>query len=444
MCKEQIRGIIHQYAPQAPIGGMPGQDNLEMLQNMAVETVDMLIPQNKVGLVIGRGGETIKDLAVQSGCKMNMVQDGIYATAPEKPLRMHGLPHQIEKARQLVSGIIQQQEFQNQQRGGGGGGFNSYNSYNSQGNQPPPEASTELPVPKEYVGVVIGRSGDTIKRLQSETGATVKFNTVDPNIQGERYLTISGSKEAVAEAEARVKELLAKVALKDSKGGPNQQSEVYHVPANKCGLVIGKKGETINRMKEHTGAHVEMDKNSPHDAPTKQFFIKGTPEQIKAAKEEISKIIGDGQFSSGGGYGGGYGGGGGGYGGSGYGGYGGNQGGGGGGYGGQQQMMSHQDPAAMAYQQQMAAYYAQYYPQQMGGGMPGQQPGAGQQQSAPPSSQPAAAPATSQTSGNNSSQSVQQQWAAYYQQLVQMYGEQQAQVYWTQLSQQQGAASKPQ
>ena len=53
MCKEQIRGIIHQYAPQAPIGGIPGQDNLEMLQNMAVETVDMLIPQNKVGLVIG-------------------------------------------------------------------------------------------------------------------------------------------------------------------------------------------------------------------------------------------------------------------------------------------------------------------------------------------------------------------------------------------------------
>ena len=47
-------------------------------------------------------------------------------------------------------------------------------------------------------------------------------------------------------------------------------------------------------MKENTGAHVEMDKNSPHDAPTKQFFIKGTPEQIKAAKEEISRIIGDG------------------------------------------------------------------------------------------------------------------------------------------------------
>ena len=60
--------------------------------------------------ITGRGGETIKDLAVQSGCKMNMVQDGMYANAPEKPLRMHGTPFQIQKARELVSGIIQQQQ----------------------------------------------------------------------------------------------------------------------------------------------------------------------------------------------------------------------------------------------------------------------------------------------------------------------------------------------
>ena len=59
-------------------------------------------------------------------------------------------------------------------------------------------------------------------------------------------------------------------------------------------LRIVQKGETINRMKEQTGAHIEMNKNSPHDAPTKQFFIKGTPEQIKAAKDEIAKIVGDG------------------------------------------------------------------------------------------------------------------------------------------------------
>ena len=59
--------------------------------------------------IIGRGGETIKDLAIQSGCKMNMIQDGPYVNAPEKPLRMHGTRFAINKARELVSGLMQQE-----------------------------------------------------------------------------------------------------------------------------------------------------------------------------------------------------------------------------------------------------------------------------------------------------------------------------------------------
>jgi len=439
-CKEQIKDIVHQYAPQAPIGGMPGAGGFQgggMEHQGAVETVDMLIPQNKVGLVIGRGGETIKDLALQSGCKMNMVQDGIYANAAEKPLRMHGSSFQIQKARELVSGIIQQQEFQNRNnfgnnQGHGGGGGQHY-----QQNQGPFEASSNLPVAKEYVGIIIGRGGDTIKRLQSETGAKVQFNTIDPNVQGDRYLIIQGTKAQVAEVETRIKDLLQKVQQKDTRhGGPGFQQIEVPVPANKCGLVIGKKGETINRMKEQTGAHIEMNKHSPHDAPMKQFVIKGNPEQIKQAQAEIAKIVGDSDSPYGGGMGGGY-----------------NQrppmhghgGPMGAPHGGSPMMAPGAgagDPAALAYQQQMA-YYSHYYQQQQQ--MAAQQQAMQQQAPAaapsqPPAQQPPSAAAAPPQAG---AQSVQQQWAAYYQQLVHMYGEQQAQMYWTQLSQQQQQTAAP-
>ena len=50
----------------------------------------MMIPANKVGLVIGKGGETIKQLQNKSGCKMMMVQDGQWQSAPEKPLKITG------------------------------------------------------------------------------------------------------------------------------------------------------------------------------------------------------------------------------------------------------------------------------------------------------------------------------------------------------------------
>merc|ERR1719171_1738894 len=100
--------------------------------------------------------------------------------------------------------------------------------------------------------------------MQAETGAKIQFNTIDPNAQGDRYLIVQGTKEQVGDAENRIKELLSKVQLKEPRfsghHGQGTSQDVFNVPANKCGLVIGKKGETINRMKEQTGAHIEMNK----------------------------------------------------------------------------------------------------------------------------------------------------------------------------------------
>ena len=53
----------------------------------------------QVGLIIGRGGESIKDLQNKAGCRMQMIQEGIYANAPEKPLKMIGSPQAILKAK---------------------------------------------------------------------------------------------------------------------------------------------------------------------------------------------------------------------------------------------------------------------------------------------------------------------------------------------------------
>ena len=45
-----------------------------------------------LSLSLGKGGEMIKMLQERAGCKMQMIQDGPYASAPEKPLRMTGFP----------------------------------------------------------------------------------------------------------------------------------------------------------------------------------------------------------------------------------------------------------------------------------------------------------------------------------------------------------------
>ena len=45
--------------------------------------------------------------------------------------------------------------------------------------------------------MVIGRDGQTIRKIQNETGAKVQFNTVDPNAVGERWVLVQGSREQV-------------------------------------------------------------------------------------------------------------------------------------------------------------------------------------------------------------------------------------------------------
>ena len=152
-----------------------------------------MIPQVKVGIVIGRDDATKRDSAVQSGSKMNIVKDSIYANTPEQPLRPHSNPFQIQKASELGSGIIQQQKYHIRNSYGGQiGGHNSGGDGNFNQNQRPFEASSNLFVDKEYVSDVI--SGDTIKRHQSE----VQFKTIDPVAPGDRNLIIQVTKDLVA------------------------------------------------------------------------------------------------------------------------------------------------------------------------------------------------------------------------------------------------------
>lgn len=89
------------------------------------------------------------------------------------------------------------------------------------------------------------------------------------------------------------------------------------MPANKCGIIIGRGGDTIKQINQQSGAFCEMDRKSQHNTTEKNFNVKGSAEQIEAARRIICdkigmqiKVIG-GSGGGGGGGGGGYGGGGG-------------------------------------------------------------------------------------------------------------------------------------
>lgn len=68
--------------------------------------------------------------------------------------------------------------------------------------------------------------------------------------------------------------------------------ETVSIPAGKCGVIIGKGGETIRSINQQTGAHCEIDRRVPQNGIEKTFIIRGTPEQVEAAKQSMSEKLG--------------------------------------------------------------------------------------------------------------------------------------------------------
>lgn len=100
--------------------------------------IEIMVPGSKVGLVIGKGGETIKTLQEKTGAKMVIIQDGPTQEL-EKPLRITGEPSKIDHAKQLVFDLILDKDSFNN---------NSRPNFN-QGNGAPPGGETaEVFVPK--------------------------------------------------------------------------------------------------------------------------------------------------------------------------------------------------------------------------------------------------------------------------------------------------------
>uniref|UniRef100_A0A8C4DNI6 K Homology domain-containing protein n=1 Tax=Dicentrarchus labrax TaxID=13489 RepID=A0A8C4DNI6_DICLA len=259
---------------------------------------EMLIPASKVGLVIGRGGDTIKQLQERAGVKMMMIQDGPMPTGADKPLRISGDPYKVQAARELVLEVIREKD----------GDFRSgRNDFSARLGG----ANLDVPVPRFAVGIVIGRNGEMIKKIQNDAGVRIQFKA-DDGISPERVAMVMGQPDRCQHAVHLINELIQTAQERDgfgsalrsgrvrgrgdwTMGSPGPLQEVtYTIPADKCGLVIGKGGETIKSINQQSGAHVELQRNPPPstDPNTRVFTIRGTAQQMDLARQLIDDKIG--------------------------------------------------------------------------------------------------------------------------------------------------------
>uniref|UniRef100_A0A8D3AL24 K Homology domain-containing protein n=1 Tax=Scophthalmus maximus TaxID=52904 RepID=A0A8D3AL24_SCOMX len=268
---------------------------------------EMMIPAGKAGLVIGKGGETIKQLQERAGVKMILIQDASQGPNVDKPLRIVGDPYKVQQAQEMVEEILRDRDQ---------GGFSERNDFSSRmGGGMDVSLCAGIPVPRHSVGVVIGRNGEMIKKIQNDAGVRIQFKQ-DDGTGPDKIAHVSGPPDRCEHAAQIINDLLQSIRVREEgQGGPPGPPGVpagnrgrgggqggwgppggemtFSIPAHKCGLVIGRGGENVKSINQQTGAFVEISRQPPPngDPNFKLFIIRGSPQQIDHAKQLIEEKI---------------------------------------------------------------------------------------------------------------------------------------------------------
>ena len=180
-------GVGYSSANQMPPGppyNLPGINN----------AMDLIyVPQTSVGLIIGKGGETLKSIQMKTGAHIQVVRDSAAdLSKPDRPMGLSGTPEQIEAARTEILSYVNQSL--NKMGGFGAMGFNSTNS-------------EKIFIPHGQVGTVIGSNGVTIRNIGTKTGAKVQ---ICPETNGpERGVMLGGTKEQMEAAKREIFQIIA-------------------------------------------------------------------------------------------------------------------------------------------------------------------------------------------------------------------------------------------
>jgi len=167
---------------------------------------------------------------------------------------------------------------------------------------------------------MIGARGENINRIRKDSGCSVELDESDPRMG---YLIMRGSDKAIAKAKALIEECMVefenplgeKRPAQKRRGGSDSWSvdrrrraaaandrardarradrvvEVQiAVPMEHVGYMVGKGGETINRLKRESGAYLGFDQPKNRHTPA-NLVIRGTQDQVDKANELALELL---------------------------------------------------------------------------------------------------------------------------------------------------------
>ncbi|RKF56964.1 Far upstream element-binding protein 3 [Erysiphe neolycopersici] len=184
------------------------------------DSMQIMVPDKTVGLIIGRGGETIRDLQERSGCHVNIVGEQKSVNGL-RPVNLIGSREAADRAKDLIMEIVESDSKnssgkdrvlnQRDQHRDSGISGNS-NGFNLSGGE---KISESIFVPSDAVGMIIGKGGETIKDIQSTTTCKINVSPQSGPGEVEREIGLVGTRASILAARRAIEEKVEAVAQKN-------------------------------------------------------------------------------------------------------------------------------------------------------------------------------------------------------------------------------------
>lgn len=146
------------------------------------------------------------------------------------------------------------------------------------------QVALDVRIPKESVGIVIGRQGSNIREIQSKTETRINFKD-EMETETHRVACIRGLPDDAQMAEILIHQTIA--------NQPRLETLELHVPLRAIGRIIGRNGDTIRSLQMNAGCKIEVERGGEERDPDgkKKVTIKGTSHQIELAKSMVIEKV---------------------------------------------------------------------------------------------------------------------------------------------------------
>lgn len=167
------------------------------------------VPNNKVGVLIGKAGDTIRYLQYNSGAKIQITRDvDADPHSATRSVELIGSLESIDKAEKLMNAVIAEADA--------GGSPSLVARGLSPAQATVGSEQIQIQVPNEKVGLIIGRGGETIKSLQTRSGARIQLipqHLPEGDDSKERTVQVTGDKRQIEFAQELIKEVMSQIWL---------------------------------------------------------------------------------------------------------------------------------------------------------------------------------------------------------------------------------------